>query len=242
VMPAKPPVLLMLALLSGCSLALAQDPATRPLPLPHTIRAVGEATVTAKPDQVRISLGVTTQAQTAEQAVSEDAAKVTKVLASLKSVVGSDGDLKTAAFSVGPQYRYTQGQDPTIIGYQANHTVLVTLNDVTRAGQLIDAAAKSGANVVNQIEFTLKDDQAVREQAVGKAASVARANAEAIAKAVGANVLGLAWAETNESNVIRPLMAPMMKARMAQAAEPATPIESGNLEVRASVTVALEVK
>jgi hypothetical protein len=213
-----------------------------PLMPPHTVRAVGEATITAKPNQARISVGVTTQAAIADEAVRQNAQKAEGMITALKALIGSSGTIQTANYSVAPQYRYEQGQPPVITGYEANHTVDLTLNDITLAGKVIDAATKSGANGINRIEFTLKDDTAVREQAIAKATGVARANAEAIAKALGSTVIGVYSAETTEAVSPRPIMASMAKSVMMQAAPAPTQLESGTIEVHASVTVYLSVK
>ena len=108
----------------------------------HVVRASGEASVSGKPDQLRIAVGVTTQAATADEAAAQDAAKMDKVIATLKPIVGSNGEIKTSNFAVAPQYKYVQGQSPTITGYQANHTLEVVLTDISAAGKLIDAATK----------------------------------------------------------------------------------------------------
>jgi hypothetical protein len=218
-------------------LTAAQSP-VMPM-LSHTVRAVGTATITAKPDQARISIGAMTQAATAEDAVEQDAAKTQSVLVSLKALIGSNGTIQTTNYSVAPQYKYEQGQAPTITGYEANHTVEVTLNEITLVGKVIDAASKAGANGINRIEFTVKDDSGLREEALSKAAAAARKNAEAIAKSLGLGITGIAAAETNEANPIRPIMAPM--AKMMMAAPAATPVESGTIEVQASVTIYLSV-
>jgi uncharacterized protein YggE len=207
--------------------------------LPHTVRAVGNATVTAKPDQAQISVSVNTQAATAEDAVSNDATKTEAVLNALKALIGSKGTIQTTNYSVSPQYKYEQGQPPEITGYDANHTVQLTLNDITLVGKVIDTATKSGANGVNRIEFTVKDDARLRAEAIAKASLEARDNAEAVAKALGMTVSGVYSAETNEVNTPRPVIMPMAMSRMA-AASP-TPVEAGTVDIRASVTVYLSV-
>ena len=111
--------------------------------LQHTVRAVGNATVTAKPDQARIAVGVTTQAATAEDAVQQDAEKTQAVFSALKGLIGGNGTLQTTNYSVAPQYKYDQGQPAVITGYEANHTVDVTLNDIALAGKVIDGATKA---------------------------------------------------------------------------------------------------
>jgi uncharacterized protein YggE len=207
----------------------------------HTVSATGDATLNAKPDQARILIGVTTQAQTADEAVRQNAVKAANVSSTLKPFVGAEGEIKTANYSVNPQYRYPQGEAPILVGYQANNTVEVLLNDLTLMGKLIDAVSKAGANNVDRIEFLLKQDQAARTEVIGKAANQARANAEAIAKALGLTVRGVFSAETLDAGVPRPLAVPMAMQMRAVAKEAPTPIEAGTIEIRASVTVTLEV-
>jgi uncharacterized protein YggE len=232
--PAKPFLLicLLMPVLSAQGL--------RPVPA-HTVSATGEATLNAKPDQARILVGVTTQAQTADEAVRQTAVKAANVGSTLKPFVGSEGEIKTANYSVNPQYRYPQGETPVLTGYEANNTVEVICNDLSLMGKLIDAVSKAGANNVNRIEFLLKHDQAARTEAIEKATSQAKANAEAIAKALGLTVRGVFSAETLDAGVPRPLAVPVAMQMRAMAKEARTPIESGTIEVRASVTVTLEV-
>jgi uncharacterized protein len=220
------------------ALLMAQDANPR-VPL-HVVRAVGEATISVAPDQARISVGVITQAANAEDAVAQDAKRTAAVLDALKAIVQSKGEVRTTSYSLAPQYKYVQGENPTITGYQASHTVEVTLNDVSMVGKVIDGSSKAGANHIDRIEFSLKDDQSVRAQALQKATTAAKTNAESIAAALGVSVTGVAFAETSETGAVRPLMAPMAAMRMEAKSQP-TQIESGNLDVHASVTVGLEV-
>lgn len=228
----------LFALLFMPALMMAQDANPR-VPM-HVVRAVGEATISVAPDQARISVGVITESPNADEAVAQDAKRTAAVLDALKAIVQSKGEVRTTSYSLAPQYKYVQGEAPTITGYQASHTVEVTLNDVTMVGKVIDTSSKTGANHIGRIEFSLKNDQAVRAEALKKATAVAKKNAESIAEALGVTVTSVAFAETSETGAVRPLMAPMAGAMRMQA-QP-TPIESGSLDVHASVTVGLEVK
>ncbi len=207
----------------------------------HMVRASGEATISAQPDQARITVGVTTIATTAQEASAQNATKIAAVLQSLKSLVKSAGEMRTTGYSVEPQYRYAEGKSPAITAYQANQTVELILNDVQLVGKAIDAASNAGANNINQIEFRLKDDGAIKEHALAKATADAKSHAETIAKALGVTIMGVAYAETNEAEPIRPRIAPMMAMKAAPAAAP-TQIEAGNVEARASVTVYLQIQ
>lgn len=208
---------------------------------PHrqVVRASGTAVLSVKPDQARISIGVTTQAPRAQDAVKENAERTAAVLKQLKTLVGSNGEIQTTNYSVSPQYRYPKdGGTPTVTGYSANNMVEVIVNDLALVGKLIDESTQSGANTINSIGFTLRDESAVSSQVIAQAAKKARANAEAIATALGMRVVGVAEAETVDfAPPVRPVY---NMAAMARNAAP-TPVEAGALDVSARVIVALEV-
>ncbi len=206
--------------------------------LAHVVRATGEATVSAKPDRAEISVGVLTHAPTAEAASAQNASQTSEVLKQLKQVLGARGEIKTSGYSIGADYQYASGKPPKIAGYHANNSVLVTVNDLFLVGKIIDAATGSGANNVNGISFSLRDDEVVRAQALTEAARKARANAEAIARGLDLHVIRVLRAEATEASPIRPLV---FKAEMAMA-QASTPIESGTLDIHATVTVTLEVQ
>ena len=56
---------------------------------PATIRASGEATVSAQPDQAEVSIGVLAQAPGAADAAAQNAATTVRVLGALKGVIGT---------------------------------------------------------------------------------------------------------------------------------------------------------
>ncbi len=208
--------------------------------LAHVVRASGEATVTAKPDRAQITIGVLTQAASAQLASSQNASQTTAVLDALRRSLGASGQLKTSGYSISPDYQYSKdGSASKVIGYQASNAVLVTVDDLSLVGKIIDAATGAGANNINGIEFTLRNDEAVRAQALAEAAAKARANAEAIAKALNLQVVGIVNAEATEPPVMRPLFA---QAKVGAQLNAPTPIETGTLDIHASVVVSLQIQ
>jgi hypothetical protein len=236
-MSVKPVLLCSIVLIMTTAQAVAQAPSKT-----HFVRATGEATVTARPDRAQISIGVINQSSTAQAAAAANATQTAQVIDAIKRVLGEGGELKTSGYAISPQYQYTTGRAPKITGYQASNTVLIIVNELHLLGKVIDAASDSGANNINGVSFSLKDDSQVRNQALGEAAAKARAAAEAIAKALNTHVIGVLEAETGEVPTFRPI-APSFRAMAGpgQAGAP-TPIESGDLEIHATVTVTLEVQ
>jgi hypothetical protein len=205
-----------------------------------SIRVTGEAIVTVKPDQAIIDIGVVTQAATAQAAASQNAQKTDAVISDLKRVLGASADIKTISYSVQPNYRYPRdGGQPTIAGYNASNTVQVKINDLNQVGKVIDTATQSGANNINALRFTLRDEQAARTQALQEAAVKARAKAQALATALGLRVQRILHVEEG-GQISHPL--PINGRAMVEMAQAApTPIEAGTIEIRATVTMMVEI-
>ncbi len=206
----------------------------------HYVRASGEASVSAKPDRAEIAIGVTTHAVTAEEASAQNATQSTQVQDAIKQVLGGSGQMKTSGYSLSPQYDNSNGHKPRLNGYDAYNTVTVTVDQLSRLPKVIDAATATGATNINGVSFTLKDATAVRAKALAEAATQARSNAEVIAKALGVQVIGLIGAEPSELPQARPMFS--MAQPMPMMRKTATPIEAGDLDIRATVTVTLEIR
>ena len=207
-----------------------------------SIRVTGDARVTAKPDRVQIDVGVTTRAALSQDAASQNARESEAVLAAVRKAAGPTAVLRTLSYSLTPNYRYHPKEgEPTIEGYTALNVVQVQLDDLTRIGAVIDAATQSGANRVQGIQFTLRDQDTVRAQALREAATRARAEVDVLAAALGVKVLRILSVEESS-----PRFAPVRvyggaaRAMNAEAA-PQTQVESGTLDVTADVTLSVEV-
>jgi len=205
-----------------------------------SIRVTGDARVTAKPDRVQIDLGVTTRAAKSQDAAAQNARQVDAVLAAVRKAAGPTAVLKTVSYSLNPNYQYhPNGGEPTIEGYTALNVVQVTLDELGKIGAVIDAATQAGANHVQGIQFTLRDQDAVRAEALREAALRARAEAEVLAAALGLKVLRVLTVEESSPRFV-PMRVYGGARAMATAAAP-TPVEAGTLDVTADVTLSGEV-
>jgi uncharacterized protein YggE len=217
--------------------ATAQE---RPIPQPSTITVNGEATIAAEPDQAQIDLGVTTQARTAPEASKDNAERSARVLAEVKRILGKGDEARTSGYALNPQYRYPQGGKPEIVGYIASNIVRVKMAKVDDVGKLIDAAMAAGANSISRLVFTLKDEEAIRLEALRQASAKARTKAEAIAASLGLRILRISAVSEGERS-LQPILrqAPMARAEVSAAP---TPIEPGTVEVHSTVTLTIEVE
>ncbi len=223
------------------AVALTQEQKTSVQPNTATIRVQGDAQLQAKPDRAQIEIGVMTQSQDSQTAASQNAQKLDRVIQQLQTQLGKGIEIKTIGYSLNPTYDYPkEGGEPKITGYSAVNTIQVQTDDLSLAGKIIDAATKAGANQVNSLQFTLKDELAVQKEALSAAAVKAKAKAEALANSLGVKIVRVLHIEEGAAGVI-PLQAKAMGFESAQADVP-TPIEPGTIEVSATVTLTLEIQ
>src|SRR5262245_48344287 len=112
-------LLIMLVFFSGVASAQQTE---RPLRVP-SVTANGEAVITVEPDQAQIDIGVVTQARNAPEAAKENAEKLARVMSEVKKVLEKGDEVKTASYSLNPNYRYPQGGKPEIVGYKATNVL-----------------------------------------------------------------------------------------------------------------------
>jgi uncharacterized protein len=194
----------------------------------------GDSIVHAQPDTAILTVAVVTQGKRALDAQQENATKTDAVVRALKAAAGTGAEVKTSGYSLQPMRVYREGQPPLISGYEVRNSVTVTMGELAKLGNVIDAASQAGANDVTGISFTLRQDRAARDQALKEAAQEAMSKAQVLAQALGGRVVSIA--EVQEEGFIRPPQ-PFYAGdvMMAKRAEVATPIEIGSLDVTSRV-------
>ncbi len=202
---------------------------------PRHIQAVGTASITIKPDQARITVGVRTSASTAQDAASQNSASVDAVIKAVTQVIGGKGSLKTVSYSITPDTRTVNGQSQ-LVGYIVTNSIEVSANDLTLIGPVIDAAVQAGANSIGSPTFTLQDPEPVRQQALSAAAKQARAHADAIAAGLGGKTGAVISAQEGASYT------PLTVNSLGATASVSTPIQPGTLDISATVTIMVELQ
>lgn len=233
-----------LPLLAGLLLvapAAAQDRALPALPLPTMLTLTASAGVARAPDQVRLTAGVLTDGATAAAAMAANAARMTAVLAALKTAGIADRDVQTTGLSLSPQYRYQPEQPPILTGYQARNSISIRTGKLADAGKLVDVAIKAGANEVQGPEFTLANPDTALDEARIAAVAKARARAELYARAAGLKVKRIASISEGAAAAAEPGPRPMLRTAMAEASA-APPVQPGELALQADVTISFELE
>ena len=140
------------------------------------LSAYGETRV--RPDQATISLGVTTEAPTAAEAMRLSAVEMNQVSPALKTGGIADRDIQTSGLNLSPQYVYQENLPPRLTGYQASNTVTIVVRDLGKLGRAVDAAVGSGATNIGGIGFGLQNSGAAEDAARLDAVKALQAKAE----------------------------------------------------------------
>lgn len=210
-------------------------------PPPYSLRVWGDATVTVPPDRVEIDIAVTSRADNAAGAAAQNATASRRVLDDLKRLLDASSSLETIAYSVRPEYRYPrEGAKPQVAAYIASNVIRVISPHLDRTGAIVDAAITAGATRIQRIDFTLKNTDAAYADAIRQATTRARAEADALASALGVKVFRVLTA-TEEPPAPMPI--PLRDASFAAEAAPAAAVvEPGTIEVRARVRLTVEFR
>jgi uncharacterized protein YggE len=198
------------------------------------VRASGEGVVSVRPDQVKVRISVNSIAKSAQEAAEANANETTKVMGALRQGLGTGAELRTVGYSLGPWYNSELRRND---GFIASNSLEVTISDLALAGRAIDIAASAGVTSIGGVSFGLKDPQPARLQALRQATLQARQNAEAIASGLGKNVGTVLVAEEGSS-----VRVTTIDGRLGAGAAATTPVEPGNVDVRASVAIEAELQ
>lgn len=206
----------------------------------HGITVQGTATISLKPDQASISLGVDAQASTAAQAQANASKAMAAVIAAVKGQGVADADLATQGISLNPSYGdQAPNGSPRVTGYQADQSVSVKVHDLDKVGPVIDAGVAAGATSVGGISFSLADPTVATNQARGMAVNDAHARAQALATAAGVT-LGAPISITEESATQPPIYYGALDAAAAPG-KVATPVQPGTTDVTVTINVVYSI-
>lgn len=232
------------ALVAGLTCVLLACSAVRADETPRSISVTGEGEVKASPDLAIVSFAVETTAKHARDAVSENASKSQALAAAIKKKLKNGDKVTTTSYSLDPMYEQRERGStapPAISGYVARNEVRVELHAIDDVGTLIDIATQSGANRVNDLQFTLADRAPYLRQALEEAGHAAQEQAESVAKALGVKLKKVLSATTSTPPVTLPRRYRGVGMAMAEAQAP-TPVEPGEVSVQATLNVTYEIE
>jgi len=199
------------------------------------INVTGNAQVILSPDIAYISIGVHSEAESAKSAVATNNSQTQAVVDAIKSQGVEAKDIQTTNFSVYQQQKTSPSGEDLGTFFMTDNTVYVTMHDISKIGDILDAAIGAGANNVYGITFDVQDKETALASGRDEAMADAKAQAEELAKAAGAT-LGAVQSISYYSSAPAPIYYDTKAAGIGGGGG-GVPISSGQLTLTVSVSV-----
>lgn len=219
---------------------------------PTTISVTGESEVMAVPDVGTFNFSVLVKKADAATARTENAEKVSSIIAYLKEKGVEEKDIKNEYFNLYQTYRsenrvcpygsYCPGGEQIPDGFEVTQTIAVKVRAIDTAGDLIAGVTDLGATNLSDLAFTVDDDSAQRNQARSEAIADAKSQATALAKELGMSLGRITSFSENEGNSV-PYYNREMNYAMDAGAEAvkSTPLPVGENSTKSSVTMTYQL-
>jgi hypothetical protein len=199
----------------------------------RTVTVTGSGRASVSPDVVRLDLRVGHDAPDVAAALAGAATGIAEVGRVARAHGLADADIRTLDASVSQRWDNTG----TPVGFTAQQRLGLTVRRLEAVGEVLEAAAEAVGNalLVDQVRLDVSDRAEGLSQARDAAFADARAKADQYATLAGAalgRVLGIA-----ETGAVPVAASAMRLASTARDSAGAMPVEGGDLELGASVTV-----
>lgn len=144
-----------------------------------TITVVGSGSTFVEPDVAQANIGVNVSEQTIDDASEQVNERMSAVMAALGEMNVAEEDIQTSNYSIyfeeqpiGPNGEPLPGK------YRVSNEVRVTIRDLDRVAEILDAVIEAGANNIYGVSFTREDIVAARSDARAQAVEDAQAKAQ----------------------------------------------------------------
>lgn len=214
----------------------------KPTTVRDTIMIEGTGKVTAKPTLALVQFGVVSQAAAPGKAQTDNTNKMNAVIQAMKDLGIKADDLTTSGYSLSPVYDYSKNPY-TILGYSVNQTLSVKIRSFDKIGTILERGVALGVNQVNNVQFTIDEPESSRDEARIKALQNAQKKADALAKALGVDIVRVvSFSESGAGGYPPPMPYYRDSAVMNEQSAPAPDIQPGTQDVEMNVQVTYEIR
>ncbi len=150
---------------------------------PVTIKVQGTGDVRITPDVAVVWLGVQQEGAEAVEALRSSYTVVEALTAIFKEYAPHDR-IKTSEFYLYRSERWDSHTNQSLPGpFVVRHVFEVPVREIERAAEMIDRSVDAGANVIQNIQYSVQDKTMAWEEAYGRALEQARWKASLLAPA-----------------------------------------------------------
>ncbi len=204
-----------------------------------TVTVTGHAELAVIPDTAYVSVGIVTMGADVVSAKNDNDRIMNNIFSSVASLGIGKEQVRTAGFSVQPQYKQNLKYDePTAItGYRVQNTITITVSDFALISPVIDLCAQAGANQISGLRFAIKDEAKFKDKLLEKAILDGKSRASLIANTLGGS-LGrpLSMQVGGFSNAVN-----YDNVRLAKAEMSSTPVSAGTVNLSVDVNMVFQL-
>lgn len=226
--------LLLVTLLSSCAGTSSNNS------MVPSLNSAGQGKVYITPDVAYINIGVHSQDENVTTALSNNTDQANAVSSALQELGVDAKDVQTSSFTINPSQQYGPTGEITGTIYMVDNTVYVTVRDLTKLGELLDAVVTAGANTINGIQFDLLDKSAALTQARQQAIEGAKNQAAEIAAASGVTLGKILSVNVYANNVPQAVMD--VKSYANGGIGGSVPVSAGEFVITADANITYEIK
>ena len=225
---------------------------TSPDGSPSGIWVTGQSSISLEPDLAILDIGVESLETTVAEARVEAAQAMDGMLAVLANWSVDDKDIQTRSLTIRPQYDYMEvikegvrTSEQVLTGYRVRNTASVKLRNLDDVGPIIDEVADAGGDStrIDGIRFTVEETKPFEDQLRQEAVADAQAKAQRFAELTGVSLGDLVFiTEIGGGVPVVGGFAEESGLRMAMAAQSATSVSGGELELQMAVQAVFSIR
>lgn len=164
----------------------------------NAITVSGEGEVFAIPDTAEFTFSITERADTSKEAQDMATQKANDAIKALVEQGIEEKDIKTVAYNLYPVYewrdattclRYPCEKTREQVGFELSQSIRVKVKDLDRAGEMLELVTGKGVSDVSGLDFTIADEDDLKQDARKKAIDEAKTKAEQLAQDLGVSLV-----------------------------------------------------
>ncbi|MDU2066007.1 MAG: SIMPL domain-containing protein [Sporomusaceae bacterium] len=210
-----------------------------------TVTVQGTSRMEIEPDQAFITLGVVSQAETAEAARAQNAQNSTAVRDKIAALGIAAQQIHTSQFVIYPVYANEPDKSTKvakIIGYRVTNNITAQADDIASVGTIIDSALAAGANQVTNVRFQKKNDNELKKALLTEAVQNGLEKAQTIAAALNKKIKRVSSVTEQDLSFQQPDSPRLMLKAELFSSNAATPISPGTIIATGTVSLICELE
>lgn len=141
----------------------------------------GTGSLLIEPNHMQVQLEVMTENKDLRKAQQENTLQMNKVIETLINLGIPRNNIQTTAYRIQPTYDYSDGKQ-ILRGYEVINAITVKVTQIDQAGNIIDLAVGAGVNRISNIRFTVDNPEIYYDQALKFALEDALRKAQTMAE------------------------------------------------------------